>query len=502
LTSRIFTYQLIILLSFSALHAPTLAKSFEAIQIEIDDINRGISSPSGIKSDSLSILYYRLGGLYAEKMQYDSAYKYYDLSLNIANENSDKYQLALINNTIGSFYYGCENYDEAHEYYQQSYQLYQEISNSSGIASLANNLGEIERLNGAYRKALEFYNAALTINEKLQHHTNLSINHNNIGLTYAHLKEYDSSFYHLKRAETIALQHGSYKSLNLIQNSLGTYYMLVKKFDSSYYYLTKAYGQSVNRNHLIQIKENSNALSQLFEETGNTDSSFHYHKIFKSYNDSILNNKNLMRMGLLIVRNKHENERRIERMEQSRKELIYIIVFISIFLVLIILILLWVNQRNKTRHSQLRMEHLSLEKKYLNNELTDFALHISENNHLLEEIKNSLKLIEINQGNETHINELKLKLNTGLSNTQNKKILEQKVDEQNREFILKLKNKHPSLTKSELKLCSLHKLNLTTKDIAAINMVSPQAIKVARYRLRKKLQVDSDVRIGDYLNSI
>ena len=203
-----------------------------------------------------------------------------------------------------------------------------------------------------------------------------------------------------------------------------------------------------------------------------------------------------------MVTNNLENERRIEQIKQSRKELFYFIVFISIFSVLIILFLLWINQRNKAHHSQLKMEHLALEKKYLNNELTNFALHISENNRLIEEIKQALKQIDGNKTSKKNINELKLKLNTGLSKSQSKEILEQKVNEHHHEFIRNLKSKHQPLTKSELKLCLLLKLNLSTKDIAGINNVTPQAVKVARYRLRKKLKFDSTINISDYLNTL
>ncbi len=499
---HIFKYSLLIVLSLTALQTFASPETDEITQSKIDEINQIISSSNKHTADSLCILYLSLGSLYASHMKYDSAYKYYDQSLRIANETSNKHQLAIINNIIGGFYYHCENYEEAHKYYKQGYNLYEEINDSLGISSLANNLGLVERFIGVDDRALDFYYAALHINEKLHHYPNLSFNHNNIGLTYAHMHNFDSALYHLKLAEKIAIKHGLNKNLNNISNSLGTYYLLVKKYDSSYYYLSKAFKQSIRLNLIFQIKENSKELSQLFDQIGVIDSAYFYHKTYKNYNDSILSNKNLMKMGLLMVTNNLENERRIEQIKQSRKELFYFIVFISIFSILIIVFLLWINQRNKAHHSQLKLEHLALEKKYLNNELTNFALHISENNRLIEEIKQTLKQIDGNKVSKKNINELKFKLNTGLSKSQSKEILEQKVNEQHHEFIRILKTENQSLTKSELKLCLLLKLNLSTKDIAGINNVTPQAIKVARYRLRKKLKLDSTINISDYLNTL
>ena len=499
---HLIKYSLIIILIFAAIHAFASHEKDEITQCKIDKIQEIINSQNNHTSDSLCILNLNLGSLYANQMKYDSAYKYYDRSLRIANETSNKQHLSIINNIIGGFYYCCENYEEALKYYKQGYNLCVETNDSLGISSLANNLGLIEHALGAHDKALDFYYAALHINKRLQHYSNLSFNHNNIGLTYSQLNNFDSALYNLKLAEKIAVNNGLNINLNNIFNSLGTYYLKVRNFDSSYFYLSKAYNQAIDLNLLFQIKENSKALSQLFEQIGVIDSAYFYYKNFKTYNDSILRNKNLMKMGLLMITNNLENERRIEKISQSRKELFYFIVFISIFSVLIILLLLWINQRNKTRHSQLKMEHLALEKKYLNNELTNFALHISENNQLIEEIKQTLKQIDGNRVSKKSINELKLKLNTGFSKSQSKVLLEQKVNEQHHEFIRILKSQNQSLTKSELKLCSLLKLNLSTKDIAGINNVTPQAVKVARYRLRKKLKLDSNINISDYLNTL
>jgi len=468
----------------------------------IKKLNNIVNRTDKHLSDSLCLLYINIGKLYAKQMKHDTAYKYFKLALKIANETSNKSKLSMIYNVLGGFYYNCENYEESYKYYKMGYNLFKEINDSIGFASLANNIGLVEHAVGEYALALKHYYESLHINKKFHHYSNLSFNYNNIGLSHVELNNLDSAFYNLKLAEKIAINNELHVNQNNISNSLGTYYLRIQNFDSSYHYLLMAYNQAVDMNLAFQIKENSKALSQLFEQIGVIDSAYFYHKTYKTYNDSILRNKNLMKMGLLMITNNLENERRIEKIRQSRKELFYFIVFISIFSILIILLLLWINQRNKTRHSQLKMEHLSLEKKYLNNELTNFALHISENNQLIEEIKQTLKQIDGSRVSKKIINELKLKLNTGFSKSQSKELLEQKVNEQHYEFIRILKSQNQSLTKSELKLCSLLKLNLSTKDIAGINNVTPQAVKVARYRLRKKLKLDSSININDYLNTL
>jgi DNA-binding response OmpR family regulator len=69
-------------------------------------------------------------------------------------------------------------------------------------------------------------------------------------------------------------------------------------------------------------------------------------------------------------------------------------------------------------------------------------------------------------------------------------------------FYQQLNHRFPDLTPGEKKLCALLRLNLSTKDIAAITFQNPQSIDVARYRLRKKLNLGQDENLVDFLMKI
>ena len=60
----------------------------------------------------------------------------------------------------------------------------------------------------------------------------------------------------------------------------------------------------------------------------------------------------------------------------------------------------------------------------------------------------------------------------------------------------------PDLTATEIKTAALLKLNLTTKEIAAITFKSEGGIKTTRYRLRKKLNLSSDEKLVPFLMKI
>jgi DNA-binding CsgD family transcriptional regulator len=58
-----------------------------------------------------------------------------------------------------------------------------------------------------------------------------------------------------------------------------------------------------------------------------------------------------------------------------------------------------------------------------------------------------------------------------------------------------------ALTKNEVRLISLLKMNLSNKEIADTLNISNDGIKKARYRLRKKLQLESDEDLHGFLQS-
>lgn len=64
-------------------------------------------------------------------------------------------------------------------------------------------------------------------------------------------------------------------------------------------------------------------------------------------------------------------------------------------------------------------------------------------------------------------------------------------------FFDKLNALYSDLTTNDIKLLALHKMNMDSKDMATILGISPDSLRVARYRLRKKLNIPE----GDTLNT-
>ena len=67
------------------------------------------------------------------------------------------------------------------------------------------------------------------------------------------------------------------------------------------------------------------------------------------------------------------------------------------------------------------------------------------------------------------------------------------------DFFKDLMKKFPSLTANDIKLCAFLKQGMSSKDIAAITYQTDESVRVARYRLRKKLGLDQGENLTSFL---
>ena len=72
----------------------------------------------------------------------------------------------------------------------------------------------------------------------------------------------------------------------------------------------------------------------------------------------------------------------------------------------------------------------------------------------------------------------------------------------NQDFYSKLAHKFPTLTANELKICALIKLNFTSKEMAHLLGISTGSVDKARYRLRKKLDIERDTNLTSYISTL
>lgn len=82
------------------------------------------------------------------------------------------------------------------------------------------------------------------------------------------------------------------------------------------------------------------------------------------------------------------------------------------------------------------------------------------------------------------------------------KTFEIQMDELHQDLFRKLKDNFPELSSNDLRLCAYLKIGLNSKEIAEILNIQPSSFYISRSRLRKKLNLQPDENLYDFLNSV
>jgi DNA-binding CsgD family transcriptional regulator len=252
----------------------------------------------------------------------------------------------------------------------------------------------------------------------------------------------------------------------------------------------------------------------LSEELGEIDSALAYNKIYIKNIEDYQSENDLKRLTQLKMQYEFDEilkEREIARIkkqaEYQRKELLYLGILIGAVLILVITILLYVNQKAKTARISLKKENLELEKEKLNQEieykkkeLASNMMYLVEKNEFLTKIARQLKELKPSSKKDNQqviqqlINELRMNSSSKIWDE-----FELRFKEVHSDFYDALSQSFPNLTPNEIKLCAFLRLNMSTKEISSITHQSVKSINMARFRLRKKLDMDRDENLVAFL---
>ncbi len=151
---------------------------------------------------------------------------------------------------------------------------------------------------------------------------------------------------------------------------------------------------------------------------------------------------------------------------------------------------------------KLKQESLKEELAFKNKQLTSYAFSFEQKDKTINKIFNIVKDLE----KESSFFKENQKIQELVKIEKENLIIDKEwgrfrtfFEETQSDFYTKLKKRHKKLTTNDLKLCSLTRLNLNIKEAANILNISPGSVKTARYRLRKKLNLNSEDTLIDYL---
>ena len=174
-----------------------------------------------------------------------------------------------------------------------------------------------------------------------------------------------------------------------------------------------------------------------------------------------------------------------------------------------------ITERKRTE--KILKESEEIKAQLLNDEIGQINRELDSNQRVLTSA--TLKLIQNSERDAQTINQLmeigkyttpesEQKINalianiravSASSNWTEFEILFEKINDS---FYKNLNTQFPTLSTNERKMCAFLKLNMSNKDIARITFQSDDALKKARVRLRKKLEISKEIRLSAYLQNI
>jgi len=416
--------------------------SIGRVELSLKNYDEAISYFNEANEESKKISKGFLGTCYEKKGEYENALEYQNESLEQFERINDTAGLSLVNENIGSIYEDLENYDLALRYFVKAYGYVKNVNNGNE-ANVLNNLGDVHRKRGDYEKGLFYTLEALDVAKKISDNHQLESAHKDLSKTYSLIGDYKKAFSHLKETERINEEIFYSQNTNQL-NVLQTVYDTNKKETKIKLLIQENETKSARQDTLLVI---------LFSAC----------IVF----GGVLLFLRKKRKGKIKIQ---EYEQRILKAELERKE---------------------IEEENLQKEIHLKTAALS-----------KYSLHLSQKNKILYDISATLnKLADRKNMNTSE----KLK---GLAREID---FDLKHDKEWDEFVHFFSDIHPSFIKTlsdsskdnlspaELRLGMLLRLNLSSKEIASVLRVTPDSIRVARHRLRKKLGLDHKEELVNFL---
>jgi len=494
--------------------------------------------------------YLEIGMLFKNKLFYANALDYYFRAKNFSEQNDIIKYNGKIFNRIGDVYYDQENYENALKYYVFSKNVYYQLHNEKGLAISYNNIGEIYRFTKKFDEALIYYNKSVELNLKYSNHFMLAYNYNNIGLVYVEMKDYSQGLQYLLKSKSLIDTYGDNEKKASIGISIGYYYYSFKDFKNAieYYKYASEANLTGSEREIIVKREAFEGLHKSYSAIYDYKKAYIYYEKYTALNNLIFNNITSRKLVEIHYKNKLKKQQseilllhEIVDLENKRKTISYILLYVSIGLILIlaylfVLIKRSLMQKTKLFKEQKKVISLKLEKKEIHNqkllldnqklevkqkndlliqinlkeklahkkqELSLSTLYIINKNEILLKIKSSIIKLKANNGNDPmpYIVNSIAEIDNSMNLDKDWKNFKLHFENVHQGFFKKLLKAFPKLTSDELKMCAYLKINLSSKEIAQILNITAVAINKRRNRLRKKLNLSSETDLVKFFTN-
>ncbi len=491
--------------------------TYNALQSQLEIAKKHPENPAQIAQAYLQLgEYYHTLGLYTEAIaQYNSA-------LELLGPDLDDPFYIVLNNNIGKVYLSLNNFELAEQYFEETKKASEQLKDDKGLAASLGLLGASHEKQSEYDEALQDQRRSLDLFQKQNDDFGVAVTNENIGSVYEDLEEFELAYEYFKKAYDHLQGSRTTEEINVL-NNLGDSFRKRGDYQPGLEYTTKALDLAKELNDLHQLESAHKDLSKNYALMRNFEKAHEHLLLAEEYNSKMLRSQNHDQLNVLqTIYETNKKEAEIQLLKEQNKVSVanQNLLWVALFAIAVIFIILFYYmgrkrkatlkiQEYKHRMLKAELDKKAIEEQNLQREvqlkaasLSRYSLHLSQKNKILLDMSNTLR----NMVSRKHMNtsekikELVKEIDFNLKQEQEWDEFMTFFKEIHPEFIKKLSMlSEDSLSPAELRLGMLLRLNLSSKEIASILRVTPDSVRVARYRLRKKLPIDQKDELVNFM---
>ena len=461
--------------------------------------------------DNISLIYRKWG-------RYEDALKYSLKSLKIFEDKKDTAEMAATIFNIGNLYFDLGDNRNAKKYFVTAQRMAISIGNLLLEADVYDMMGSINQQENDLDSAWVYYKKSLLLYQKIDFKQGVAIAQQNIGTLQVKLKNYRYGISYLKKSLAFFQTTNLIEDVSKVAIDLSKAYTHTQEYDSAVFYSDYALknGRSL-QNVDIQLQA-LEELESVYLNMKNYGKAYDIQSSYYKLRDSLQSVDMEMRIAELKQKydlDKAEKETALwmsqQQIEASKSKVYMILVVSLLSFILFASIFVWHRRKKETEIIQLRQERNKLIKedmedkmRFQSKQLTTHALNMLQKNTLLQSLQEDIDRIGEKAKEEVkpELRSLNHKIMTHIKGEKDWGLFKMYFEQINKDFFNALYKINPNLTSNDLRLLALIKLNMNIKEVASVLNLSPDSVKNARYRLRKKLNLNSQDDLFEFVNNI
>jgi len=149
--------------------------------------------------------------------------------------------------------------------------------------------------------------------------------------------------------------------------------------------------------------------------------------------------------------------------------------------------------------NKLENEKLKTELDLKNDQLTTITMHLVKNNEFMQDVQHKISNSFNQVDSKKELKKIIKNIDRELSNNDSWDQFAYHFDQVHGNYLKKLSEKNIKLSPREIKLAAFLRMNMSSKEISKMLNITSRGVELARYRLRKKLKLEREQNLVEYL---